>query len=131
MNLLANYGYLPRNGNVSYGQVLEATARGFNMHPDLATVLSVFAILTDGDIVTESWWLGSSPDGNVGGLNRHDTVEADISPNREDFWNGCGDNHHLSSRMFKQNVEIAQLKAELEKRSNEDVDTGSKRPRLH
>lgn len=29
LNLLANYGYLPRNGHVNYGQVLEATARGF------------------------------------------------------------------------------------------------------
>lgn len=29
LNLLANYGYLPRDGHVNYGQVLEATARGF------------------------------------------------------------------------------------------------------
>lgn len=70
---------------------------------DLATVLCVFAVLSDGDIETESWYLGAGP-GSIGGLNRHSTVEADISPNREDFFNGCGDNHHLSSRMFKQNV---------------------------
>ena len=29
LNLLANYGYLPRNGHVNAAQVLEATARGF------------------------------------------------------------------------------------------------------
>ncbi|KAH0156457.1 hypothetical protein KCU82_g10297, partial [Aureobasidium melanogenum] len=72
LNLLANYGYLPRNGYVNYGQVLEATARGFNMGTDLATVLAVFAILADGDLVTESWYLGAGPN-NVGGLNRHST----------------------------------------------------------
>jgi hypothetical protein len=106
LNLLANYGYLPRNGYVNFGQVLDATSRGFNMGTDLATVLLVFAVLTDGDIATESFYLGSGP-GGVGGLNRHSTVEADISPNREDYYNGCGDNHHVSSRLFKQNVGFA------------------------
>ena len=106
LNLLANYGYLPRNGTVTYGQVLEATARGFNMGPDLAAVLATFAVLTDGDIITETWNLGEGT-GGLGGLNRHSTVEADVSPNREDYFNGCGDNHHLSSRLFKQNVEVA------------------------
>lgn len=87
--------------NVNY-----RTRRGFNMAADLSTLLGVFAVLTDGDIATESWYLGTSPS-KVGGLNRHSTVEADISPNREDFYNGCGDNHHLSSRLFKQNVALA------------------------
>jgi len=105
LNLLANHGYLPRDGHVNFGQVLDATARGFNMGADLATVLAVFAVLTDGDIAIESWYHGAGP-GSIGGLNRHSTVEADVSPNREDFYNGCGDNHHLSSRMFKQNVEF-------------------------
>lgn len=76
------------------------------MGADLSTLLGVFAVLTDGDIATESWYLGTGPN-NVGGLNRHSTVEADISPNREDYYNGCGDNHHLSSRLFKQNVALA------------------------
>lgn len=106
LNLLANHGYLPRSGLVNVGQVLEASARGFNMGADLATVLCIFAVLADGDIETESWYLGSPPDG-VGGLNRHSTIETDISPNREDFYLGCGDNHHLSSRMFSQNVGFA------------------------
>lgn len=104
LNLLANYGYLPRNGIVSAGQVLEATARGFNMGADLATVLIAFAVLADGDIPTETFALGTMGSGNVGGLNRHSTVEADVSPNREDYYLGCGDNHHLSSRLFKQNI---------------------------
>jgi hypothetical protein len=58
-------------------QVLEAVARGFNMGADLATVLIVFAVLSDGDIATESWYLGTNPYTKVGGLNRHSTVEAD------------------------------------------------------
>lgn len=107
LNLLANYGYLPRNGLVTYDEVVQATAQGFNMATDLSTVLAVFAILADGDIATESWYIGTDPTTNVGGLNRHSTVEADISPNREDFYTGCGDNHHLSSRLFKRNVAFA------------------------
>ncbi|KAF2749999.1 hypothetical protein M011DRAFT_492975 [Sporormia fimetaria CBS 119925] len=105
LNLLANHGYLPRNGKVTFGQVVQATARGFNMGADLATVLATFAVLTDGDIVNESFYLGSPP-GKVGGLNRHSTVETDVSVHREDYYNGCGDNHHLSSRLWKQNVAI-------------------------
>jgi hypothetical protein len=52
LNLLANYGYLPRNGYVNMGQVIDATARGFNMGTDLSTVLTVFAILGSGDFDT-------------------------------------------------------------------------------
>ncbi|KAL1603848.1 hypothetical protein SLS60_005440 [Paraconiothyrium brasiliense] len=105
LNLLANHGYLPRNGYVTFQQVLEATSRGFNMGADLTTVLATFAVLADGDIASESFYLGSLT--GADGLNRHSTVEADVSPNREDYYNGCGDNHHLSSRMFKQNVGFA------------------------
>jgi hypothetical protein len=82
LNLLANHGYLPRNGYVNFGQVLQATSRGFNMGADLASVLTIFAILGNGDIATESFYLGSGKNG-IGGLNRHSTVEADVSPNRE------------------------------------------------
>ncbi|KAF9697684.1 hypothetical protein EKO04_004092 [Ascochyta lentis] len=106
LNLLANYGYLPRNGFVNFGQVLDATSRGFNMGTDLATVLATFAVLANGDIDTQSFYLGSGKNG-VGGLNRHSTVEADVSPSREDYYNGCGDNHHLSSRLVKQLVKYA------------------------
>lgn len=106
LNLLANYGYLPRNGYVNFGQVLDATSRGFNMGTDLATVLAAFAVLGDGDLDSLSFYLGAGKNG-VGGLNRHSTVEADVSPNREDYYNGCGDNHHLSSRLVKQMVNFA------------------------
>lgn len=79
---LTQRSYLPRNGYVSASQIMEATARGFNMGEDLSTVLIIFAVLADGNIQEESWWLGTDPNSGVGGLNRHSTVEADISPNR-------------------------------------------------
>lgn len=84
------------------------------MDADLATVLVVFAVLADGDIPTESWYLGTNPNdpNHVGGLIRHSTVEADISPNREDYYLACGDNHHLSSRIFAQNVAFAAASAD-------------------
>lgn len=82
LNLLANYGYLPRDGYVNFGQVLDATSRGFNMGTDLATVLATFAVLGSGDLDGLSFYLGAGKNG-IGGLNRHSVVEADISPNRE------------------------------------------------
>jgi hypothetical protein len=106
LNPLANYGYLPRNGYVTFGQVLDAKSRGFNMGADLAAVLATFAVLGSGDLDTLSFYLGSGKNGN-GGLNRHSIVEADVSPNREDYYAGCGDNHHLSSRLVIQMVKLA------------------------
>jgi hypothetical protein len=91
---------------VTASQVIDATARGFNMGADLATILAVFAVLADGDLKTESWYLGAGPN-YVGGLNRHSTVESDVSPNKEDYYNGCGNSHSISSNRFKQNVAFA------------------------
>lgn len=88
LNLLANYGYLPRDGYVNFGQILEATARGFNMGTDLATVLATFAVLGSGDLDGLSFYLGSGKNG-IGGLNRHSVVEADVSPNREGMSHCC------------------------------------------
>lgn len=51
-------------------------------------------------------YLGTNAATDIGGLNRHSTIEADVSPNKEDYYLGCGDNHHISSRRFKQNVGI-------------------------
>lgn len=83
------------------------------MGTDLATVLATFAVLANGDIDTQSFYLGAGKNG-VGGLNRHSTVEADVSPSREDYYNGCGDNHHLSSRLVKQLVKYADQDAKKE-----------------
>lgn len=111
-NIGLSSSYRPHDGHVTFGEVVEGVARAFNMGADLATVLAVFATLSDGDILTESWYLGTEPgSSHFGGLNRHSTVEADISPNKEDFYLGCGDNHHISSRMFKQNVNIVKNSA--------------------
>ena len=83
------------------------------MGTDLATVLATFAVLANGNIDTQSFYLGAGKNG-IGGLNRHSTVEADVSPNREDYYNGCGDNHHLSSRLVKQMVKYADQDANKE-----------------
>jgi len=97
------------------------------MGTNLAIILTTFAVLTDRGITTQSFYLGPGPNG-FGGLNCHSTVEADVSPNREgtprcpsshplpltsltsNFYHGCGDNHQLSSRLFKQNFAFAAAK---------------------
>ena len=41
--------------------ILTLHQRGFNVGVDLSTLLAVFTVLTDADIETESWYLGTAP----------------------------------------------------------------------
>ncbi|EUC40366.1 hypothetical protein COCMIDRAFT_41289 [Bipolaris oryzae ATCC 44560] len=109
LNLLANYGYLPRDGYVNFGQVLGTTARGFNIRVDLATVLATFAVWGGGDLDGISFYLGSGKDGI-----------ADVSPNREDCYNSCGENHYISSRLVKRMVGFATKDPKKELSMNEN-----------
>lgn len=60
LNTLANHGYLPRNGIVTAGQVIGATAQLFNMGADLAAVLVAGAVGLNGDIQTLTFSLGGA-----------------------------------------------------------------------
>lgn len=55
------------------------------MDTDLVTVLANFAVLANGDIDLQSFYLGAGKNG-VGGLNRHSTIEADVSITPEDYF---------------------------------------------
>jgi hypothetical protein len=81
------------------------------MGTDIATALATVAIFFTGNTTTETFSIGA-PDsrvgiGNSGGLDTHNAIETDISSNREDYYTGNCDDHHLSSRLFKQNVQFA------------------------
>ncbi|KAG6832013.1 hypothetical protein H0H92_006049 [Tricholoma furcatifolium] len=48
LNTLANHGYLPRNGIVSFEDIVNATTHGFNMDYDLASALASIGMLSIG-----------------------------------------------------------------------------------
>lgn len=104
-----NCDYLPRNGTVTFKQITQAVICGFNMSIDIGTILATFTVLITWNIITETFSIGTLDlcvgIDNIGGWDRHNCIENDISPTREDFSTGYCDNHQLSSRLFKQNVE--------------------------
>lgn len=120
LNLLANHGYLPRNGIVNAGQVMQAASEGFNMEPDLSGVLLFIAIAFSGNIETETFSIGGedtrtySPNG-IGsraagpqyGLDFHSHCEGDASGTRADYFLANGDNHSGQPDRFRRFAELA------------------------
>jgi hypothetical protein len=99
LNTLANHGYLPRNGIVNAGQIVQATKEGFNMAEDLSSLLNLIAIAFGGNLATETFSIGGEDDrtysasgigskafGRQYGLNGHSRCEGDASALREDFY---------------------------------------------
>jgi hypothetical protein len=122
LNTLANHGYLPRNGIVTAGQVIEAVSRVFNMAADLAWLLVAGAVAENGDIPSLSFSLGgadartnslSKLGGALGtetGLDGHSRVnEGDDSATRCDFYKCGGDNHNMKPELFVQMLNSAKM----------------------
>ncbi|EIM92463.1 APO9/CPO9 [Stereum hirsutum FP-91666 SS1] len=120
MNTLANHGYLPRNGIVTAGEVISASAEVFNMGADLAAVLVGGAVALNGDITTLTFSLGGADArtnslGKLGGLlgtetglDGHGRVnEGDASATRCDFYLCEGDNHNMQPEFFSQMLDHA------------------------
>ncbi|KAH9818502.1 hypothetical protein DFH28DRAFT_888654 [Melampsora americana] len=60
LNLLANYGYLPRNGITDMTTLLYASEEGLGMAPDLAAILVAFALKTCVDLTTLKMSIGDT-----------------------------------------------------------------------
>jgi hypothetical protein len=84
---------------VTLGQVIDATADGFNMATDLSTLLGTLAVAFSGNLETLTFSIGGednrtySPTG-VGsvaaghqfGLDAHSRIEGDASATKQDFF---------------------------------------------
>ncbi|OJD35700.1 aromatic peroxygenase [Diplodia corticola] len=93
LNALANHNYLPHNGVATITQFVEATNQVFGMGIDLATFLSVYGAVMDGDGL--SWSIGGAPDTTdllnlltqpQGITGSHNKYESDVSPTRGDLY---------------------------------------------
>ncbi|CAI6339849.1 unnamed protein product [Periconia digitata] len=114
LNVMANHGYLPRNGMSTILQTATASNEVFGMGIDLSTFLSVYAAVMAGDLTTFS--IGGKPksSGLLGltsslgltgapqGLSAsHNRFEHDASPTRDDLYS-TGDTDSLNMDYFKQ-----------------------------
>ncbi|KAG0648672.1 Dothistromin biosynthesis peroxidase dotB [Hyphodiscus hymeniophilus] len=95
LNAMANHGYIPHNGVATITQFIQGTYDVFGMGTDLATFLSVYGAVFDGDLT--SWSIGGPPPsgllGSLGLLGKpqgisgsHNKYESDVSPTRPDLY---------------------------------------------
>ncbi|KZT37902.1 Cloroperoxidase [Sistotremastrum suecicum HHB10207 ss-3] len=110
LNTLANHGYLPRNGIVTFAQIVEAVGEGFNMEYDLAAALAAFAMLGRGNAYLDLVSIGGeSPlipplpgfiDGHHApyGISKHGRFEGDMSITRQDA--AIGDNVNFQEDLY-------------------------------
>jgi hypothetical protein len=114
LNVMANHGYISRNGVSSIVELAQASNEVFGMGIDLATFLAVYSGIMAGDVVSAS--IGGKPkSGLLGGLTSslgllgepqglsasHNRFEADVSPTRADLYK-TGDPVSLDLSQFEQ-----------------------------
>ncbi|TFK24484.1 Cloroperoxidase [Coprinopsis marcescibilis] len=115
LNTLASHGYLPRNGVATPSQIITAVQEGFNMENKLAQLTTYFAMIGDGNLITDLVSIGAKtpltgmdppPPAIVGGMHNHGTFEGDASLIRGDAF--FGDNHSFNQTLFDQFKEFSQ-----------------------
>ena len=116
LNLMANHGYLNREGITSFQELAYAQQEVMGWAVDLATFLAAIAIALDGNPITNKVSIGG-PDKRVGtipilgggqipgGILRHNTYEIDSSLTRMDV--AIGDNKNLNTTLWQDIWDIA------------------------
>ncbi|KAF7715040.1 Chloroperoxidase domain-containing protein [Penicillium ucsense] len=115
LNALANHGYIPRNGVVSFAHVIQAINKVYGMGIDLATVLAIMGTVWTGDPLSldPRFSIGGRSTGvnnlldNLGGLlgepqgliGSHNFIEADSSNTRDDIY-VTGNNYVMNMDKF-------------------------------
>jgi hypothetical protein len=123
MNLLANHGFIARDGITNFVEAVDACQNVFNMHWDLAAVITLIAtVLGDGDVLTQRFSIGCDAtsrtaaidlgliSGSQPGLNGHGNFEVDASMSRDDYFMNEGDVFTVNGSLFKQMVDITEGK---------------------
>ncbi|KAJ7312924.1 Chloroperoxidase [Mycena albidolilacea] len=90
LNILANHGYLPRNGkDISIPMIIDAAKEGFNLAPDTVVLAAKLGLLSNSTATTTL---------NLEALKLHGLIESDASLSRGDF--ALGDNLHFNETIF-------------------------------
>lgn len=117
MNMLANHGFIARDGITNLAETVNACENVFNMSWDLATIITLIAtVLGDGDTITQRFSIGCDATdrtaavkllaGSQPGLNGNGNFEVDASISRKDYFTNEGDNFSLDGDLFAQMVEV-------------------------
>lgn len=117
--MLANHGFIARDGITNLKEVVDAQQNVFNVAWDLANVITLVAlVLGDGDVVSQKFSIGCDATsrtaavelvaGSQPGLNGHNNFEADASMGRDDFYLNEGDNYRLNGTKFGMMVEATE-----------------------
>lgn len=111
LNALANHNYINHNGITTLTDAISGTTEGFNMGVDLAGFLSAYALLFDGDILTQQWSIGGPQNGvsSVLGIlgagdgltGSHNKYETDSSPMRPDLYQ-YGNNYKVITSQYQE-----------------------------
>ncbi|KAF7179936.1 hypothetical protein CNMCM7691_008988 [Aspergillus felis] len=115
LNALANHGYIPRSGVVSFVDVIAAINHVYGMGVDLGTILALMGLVWTGNplALVPSFSIGGRDTGvnnllnNLGGLlgepqgliGSHNFIEADSSNTRDDLY-VTGNNYALNMDKF-------------------------------
>ncbi|GIJ85033.1 hypothetical protein Asppvi_003888 [Aspergillus pseudoviridinutans] len=115
LNALANHGYIPRSGVVSFVDVIAAINNVYGMGVDLGTILALMGLVWTGNplALDPSFSIGGRDTGvnnllnNLGGLlgepqgliGSHNFIEADSSNTRDDLY-VTGNNYALNMDKF-------------------------------
>ncbi|KAJ5350648.1 hypothetical protein N7541_008375 [Penicillium brevicompactum] len=115
LNALANHAYIPRDGVVSFGNVITAINKVYGMGVDLATILAIMGTVWTGDPISldPRFSIGGRDTGvnnllnNLGGvlgepqglIGSHNFIEADSSNTRDDLYM-TGNSHTLNMDKF-------------------------------
>ena len=128
LNALANHNYLPHDGVATIPQFVAATNSVFGMSSELASFLSIYGAVFDGNLV--SWSIGGPPstlftpmwrllgDAPQGISGSHNKYEADVSPTRGDLYL-TGNNYEVQMERFKSLYALQE--DETEETSNYDL----------
>ncbi|SJX64389.1 uncharacterized protein SRS1_15029 [Sporisorium reilianum f. sp. reilianum] len=107
LNLLANHGYLNRNGVTNLYQAIDAISRVFGVELDLGLALSAYATVFNGNILDLTWSIGGPYQsqglgkltdillGTPGGINAHNIYEGDASIVRQDYYQPGADHDNV------------------------------------
>lgn len=116
LNIMANYGYIDREGIATFGELVYGQQEFMGWAADLAIFLAAIAVALDGNVVNQKVSIGG-PDDRVGtiplvggsqipgGILKHNAYEIDSSLTRVD--KAIGDNKRLNGTLFQQIWDVA------------------------
>ncbi|KAJ7217427.1 Chloroperoxidase [Mycena rebaudengoi] len=109
MNILANHGYISRNGITTFEEIIRGTGEAFNIDRTMASGMAALNLLTRGNPFVNKVSIGGvSPfvpplPGKIDGpetqcIAKHGRVEGDASMTRADVF--IGDNRNFNQTLF-------------------------------